>query len=288
MVLINKNYTTAISTYESLSTFEEEKNLKSLIEKGIDLIFALSQSYPAENAAVFLSGSNFAMTEAYHELESSYEITKFGFFKQGLMSLRAGSELGVLSTYWSIVGREDITFNNWLRAKEKTPFSKEIKKKLLSNSNIYTFNERYPIEDYFDKLGILHNYVHTNGVRYSKFGERKEMRRPFLNKGTLFARWYQFFQECVQLIVILHLLRFPIASLNYDFIKKFGSYNNSPFCGGLFGDFQEDLVRFIGEEKLRFIQEIARNDNEAVGLLEWLDSHPDLSQGEIDMIVAED
>jgi hypothetical protein len=105
---------------------------------------------------------------------------------------------------------------------------------------------------------------------------------------TLFGRWCQAFQECIQLTGILHLLRFPIASLRYDFIKKFGSYNKSPFCGGLFGDFQGDLIRLLGQEKLSFIQEIARNDDETVELLEWLDSHPDLSQEEIDLIVAEE
>ncbi|MES1024676.1 hypothetical protein ABN584_17430 [Gloeocapsa sp. BRSZ] len=90
------------------------------------------------------------------------------------------------------------------------------------------------------------------------------------------------------MIVILHLLRFPIVSLNYDFIRKFGSYNKSPLCGGLFGNFQDNLMMFLEQEKLNFIQEIARNDSETVGLLEWLDSHPDLSQEEIDMIVAEE
>ena len=83
-------------------------------------------------------------------------------------------------------------------------------------------------------------------------------------------------------------MRFPIASLNYDFIEKFGNCNKSPFCGGLFGDFQEDLIRFLGQEKLNFIQRIARDDDETVGLLEWLDSHPDLSQEEMDTIVAKE
>lgn len=288
MVLLDKNYTTAISTYELLSKFEEEKKLKSVIQKGIYLIFVLSQSYPVENAADFFSDSNFAMMEAHHEFKSSYEITKFGFFKQGLMSLRSGLDLGVLSTYWSIVGKNDRTFKNWLRAREKTPFSNAMKKTLLTNPNIYIFNERYCIKDLFDKLGFLHNYVHTQGKPHSTYGEFKKMIVGEEHNDTLFEKWCQAFQCCVQLIVILHLLRFPIASLKYDFVKKFGSYNKSPFCGGLFGDFQEDLIRFIGQEKLNFIQDIAHKDDETVGLLEWLDSHPDLSQEEIDMIIAEE
>jgi len=288
MVLFDKNYTTAISTYESLSKFEEEEKLRSSIIEGINLIFVFSQSYPAEDAADFFGGSNFSMIEAYHEFKSSYAITKFGFFKQGLMSLRSGLELGVLSTYWSVVGKDDRTFKNWLRAREKTPFSKAIQAKLLTNKNISIFNERYPIKDFFDKLGVLHNYVHTKGVSHSTFGEFQKLLFGQESNKTLFERWCQAFHECVQLIVILHLLRFPIASLNYDFIKKFGSYNKSPFCGGLFGDFQEDLIRFVGEEKLLFAQEIARDDDETVELMEWLDSHPDLSQEEIDSIVVEE
>jgi len=287
MVFLDKNYSTAIVTYESLSIFEEEEKLQSLIKEDIYLIFVLSQSYPVENTTDFFNGSNFAMTEAHHEFKSSYEITKFGFFKQGLMSLRSGLDLGILSTYWSIVGN-NATFKDWLRAREKTPFSKVIQKNLLTNPNINIFNERYSINDFLDKLGVLHDYVHTKGVPYSTFGEFQKLARSQESNETLFERWCQLFQECVQLIVILHLLKFPIASLNYDFIKKFGSYNNSPFCGGLFGDFQENFIRLIGQEKLDFIQKIAREDDETVGLLEWLNSHLDLSQEEIDMIVTEE
>lgn len=288
MVLLDKNYETATSTYEFLSRFEEEENLKSSIEANIYLIFVISQSYPVEDVADFFGGSNFAMVEAHHELKSSYQITKFGFFKQGLVSLRSSLELGVLSTYWSIGGKDERTFKDWLRAREKTPFSNTIQNKLLINQNIDTFNTRYPIKKFFDSLGGLHNYVHTRGVPFSTFGEFQKLIFGQESSETLFRRWYQAFQECIQLIIILHLLRFPIASLNYDFIKKFGSYNKSPFCGGLFGDFQDDLIRLLGQEKLSFIQEIAYNDDETVGLLEWLDSHPDLSQEEIDLIVAEE
>lgn len=288
MVLFHKNYSTAISTYESLSIFEEKEKLQSLIKESIYLIFVISQSYPVENTTDFSSGSNFAMMEAHHEFGSSYEITKLGFFKQGLMSLRSGLDLGILSTYWSIVGKNNATFKEWLRAREKTPFSKPIEKKLLTNPNINIFNERYPIRDFLDKLGVLHHYVHTKGVPYSTFGEFQKLLSGQESNETLLERWYQLFQKCVQLIVILHLLKFPIASLNYDFIKKFGSYNKSPFCGGLFGDFQENLIRLIGQEKLDFIQKIAREDDETLGLLEWLNSHPDLSQEEIDIIVTEE
>lgn len=261
MVLLDKNYETATSTYKFLSQFEEKENLKSSVDAGIYLIFVLSQSYPVEGVADFFGGSNFAMTEAHHEFKSSYQITKFGFFKQGLVSLRSGLELGVLSTYWSVVGKDDRTFKNWLRAREKTPFSNAIQCKLLTNQNINIFNTRYPIKEFFDSLGILHNYVHTKGVPYSTFGEFQKLTFEQESNETLFRRWCQTFQECIQLIVILHLLKFPIASLKYDFIKKFGSYNKSPFCGGLFGDFQSDLVSLLGQEKLSFIQEIARNDD---------------------------
>ncbi|MES1024677.1 hypothetical protein ABN584_17435 [Gloeocapsa sp. BRSZ] len=99
MVLLDKKYSTATATYKALLQFEEEEKVKELIKAGIHLIFELFQSYPCENVADFFSGSNFAIMEAYHELKSSYERTKFGFFKQGLMSLRSGLELGVLSTY---------------------------------------------------------------------------------------------------------------------------------------------------------------------------------------------
>ena len=286
--MLDKNYGTATSTHKSLSQFEEEENLKSSIEASIYLIFVLSQSYPVEGVASFFDGSNFAMTEAYYEFKSSYQITKFGFFKQGLMSLRSGLELGVLSTYWSVVGKDDRTFKNWIRAREKTPFSNGIQRKLLTNQNINIFNTRYPIKEFFDSLGILHNYIHTKGVRYSTFGEFQKLISKQESSETLFGRWYQAFQECIQLIVILHLLKFPIASLEYDFIKKFGSYSRSPFCGGLFGSFQGNLVGLLGQEKLSFIQEIARSDNETVELLNWLDSHPDLSQEEIDLIVTEE
>ncbi|HEY9818637.1 MAG TPA: hypothetical protein V6D20_22940, partial [Candidatus Obscuribacterales bacterium] len=130
MVLADKNYKAATSTYEFLSQFEEQENLKNSIEAGLYLIFALSQSYPIERVADFLNGSNFSIMEAYHELKSSYQITKFGFFKQGLTSLRSGLELGFLSTYWSIIGTNDKIFKDWLWAEEKTPFTEKVFKTL--------------------------------------------------------------------------------------------------------------------------------------------------------------
>ncbi len=278
---------TEVSIFNSLSNFEEGRELKSLIHRGINLIFIFSMSYPCEGVADFFSGSNFAMMEAHHELQASYRITKFGFFKQGLMSLRSCWELGLLSTYWAIVGKDERAFKSWLRGREKTPSLKEIQRELLNNLNICAFNQKQPITEFFDKLKRLHDYVHTKGIHYSTFGQSHRMIWGKESNESLFEKWCQFFQECIQTITILHLLRFPIASLNYDFIKKFGSYDKAPFCGGLFGDYQEDFIRFLGKEKLGFIQKIARNDDETVALLEWLDSHPDLSQEEIDMIFAQ-
>lgn len=288
MTILGKNYKNALQTYELLSQYEKDQSLINPVGQGLEIIFVLSQSYPVEDLSDFFDGSNFSMTEAHHEFEASYEITKLGFFKQGLMSLRTGFEIGVLSTYWSVIGKGDRTFSNWLKAREKTPFSRDIQKKLLTNKNIGTFDKKYPIKSFFKDLEVLHNYVHTKGVPYSNFGELQKLMRKEESSETLFDRWLEIFKRCLQLVVILHLLRFPIASLNYNFVKKFGTTNKSPFCGGLFGDYQEHLTYFVGEDKLNFIQEIANHDEKTIGLLQWLNSHPDLSPEEIDRIVSEE
>lgn len=285
---MHKYYATTISTYEELSKFEEEKQLRPFIVDGIYLIFELSQSYPAEHVGDFFNHSNFAMTEAYHEFSSSYEITKFGFFKQGLMSLRTGWELGVLSTYWAIVGKDDEIFKSWLRGNEFTPRPRKILNKLLSNPNISAFNKKFPLSDYIENLQMLHKYVHTRGIPYSDFMESRYRIEGKNSSEAMFEKWYTAFEDCIQLVTILHLLRFPIAAIHYDFIKKFGTYGRSPFCGALFGRSQDDLVRFIGREELSLIQDIAHNDDETAEILNWLDNHPDLSQDEIDIIRAEE
>lgn len=241
------------------------------IDTHINFLFILSQSYPVENVSEFFNHSNFALTEAYEELKSSFELTKLGFYKQGLTSLRSVFELGILSTYWSIIGNEDKTFKEWIKAREKTPFSKDIKKKLLSNNNINKFNSKYSIDDIFNNLEGLHNYVHTKGINHSMTGQK------FKKNEDLLTNWILHLKIVIQTITIYHLLRFPIATVNYDFLKKFGSYYKTPFCGGLFGDYQDYLVNLIGEEKYKEIKKIANEDDDLAEIINWLDSHPDLT-----------
>lgn len=276
------DFNLAVSTYQKNHQISSENGMSEEVHSHINFIFSLSQSYPAEIVSDFFNHSNFALTEAYEELNTSYELTKFGFYKQGLTSLRSVFELGILSTYWSIIGNEDRTFKEWVKAREKTPFAKEIKKKLLSNTNIQKFNMVYAIEDFYTDVEGLHNYVHTRGIKHSKTGQK------YKKDKDLFQNWFNYLQIVIKTITVLHLLRFPIASVNYDFLKKFGTYDKTPFCGGLFGDYQEYLIKLIGQDMFLLIKKIANEDNELNELLKWLNNFPDLSEDKkLEIIVKE-
>ncbi len=291
MRVIKKSYSQTTKHYEQISEFEEENKLKSDIESGLSSIFLISQNFPARDVPDFFSGEGFSIAESFEELEISYELMKYGFYKQAMISLRIGFEVGLLSIYWSIIGKESAKFKKWLSSELDTPYkNKDFWSTLKKNQNIAEFDKKYGLIQEIKDLGFLSDFVHTKGIWHSNFGEIQRTIKG-QDKFENFKIWIQKFKQIVKILEILHLLKFPTMCLRYstDFLlSKFGVFSKIPQFGGGFGDEMEAIFSFIPVEQKQFIEELSKNDKEVKHIMNWFSSLPNLSENEINDAIIEE
>lgn len=223
------------------------------------------------------SGHFFPATESQEELQVSCNLCLFGFYKQSMVSLRSGLELGLLSVYWNLNDNGHIEVQNWLRAKQDTPRFSDVWKKLVQNESIKSFQDHYDLKNNLLNLGFLHNFVHTKGHKYSNhIGLLKGNFQTFEEKGLL--QWISTYKEIVKIITVLHLLKYPISTVECIYEDKFGI--DIPMFGGLNASQQDQINTIIGENEYKLIKSININRDEQKEFLHWINSLPDLSEEE--------
>lgn len=290
MRILNHTKESSQKKYDLMTKYERENNLERDINLCLESIFLLSQNLPLRNISDFFSGENFSLMESYEEFEISYELIKYGFHKQAMISLRTGLEIGLFSIYWSIIGKDSPEFKKWISSNHDTPFkNKKFWKTLTSNPNINNFNDKYNLFDEIKSFG-LSDYVHTKGLNFSNFGRYQQQLK---GKGDLviFSDWAKNFKQITKTLEILHLLQFPTMNLRYSteyLLSKFGTINRIPQFGGGFGDGMDKIGRLIPDEQKRYIEELAREDDEVKYVIKWLDELPILSEIEIDNLIIQE
>lgn len=100
----------------------------------------------------------------------------------------------------------------------------------------------------------------------------------FENRG--FDEWLITATKVVKIILILHLLKFPVAIINYDYTKKFGI--DIPSFGGLNSFHQERIKAVLGQQIMDHILQIAKEDVHVTELIGQIDGMPDISGEEIE------
>lgn len=290
MRVIKKTIVQTTENFNEISKFETISNFHNDVEKGLSSIFLMSQNFPANSISEFLSGENFSMTECYEEAEASYHLIKYGFYKQAMISLRTSLEIGLLSIYWSILGKESAEFKYWLSSKFDTPYkNKKFWETIKSNENISLFDENFGVIEEIKQFG-LSDFVHTKGIKYSNFGQ---LQRTLKGKDKFenYKEWLNNFRNIVRIIEVLHLLKFPTLNIRFStdyLLSKFGTYDNIPQFGGGLGDEMENLSSFIPKEQLTFLEELAAADEEVVKIKSEIAQMPELTAKEIeDLIILE-
>jgi hypothetical protein len=77
----------------------------------------------------------------------------------------------------------------------------------------------------------------------------------------------------------LHLIKYPIGVIQFDYSTKFGI--DIPAFGGL-DEFEIDrLKQIIGQDTFQTIQSIVESDSTVQDLLSWIKSLPDISEKEV-------
>ena len=231
------------------------------------------------------SGHTFPWQESWNEIQISYNLCSLGFYKQSLASLRAALELGLLSAFYVLQRNELGQFRDWLRSRENTPFFNSIWKRISLYENVVYFESSYDLKTRILKLGYLHNYVHTKGLVYSNFSHSgtDELK---INPGTqqfnsdYFNVWFFAFKEIIEVVSILHLVVNPISVYRCNYWRKFGL--DKPWVGGLEEHEIERLNNIVGDDIFKKIEVLKDFDTNTKELINWIESHPDLSDEELE------
>lgn len=283
----NKTYNKIIDFYRKIDEYEKAKSYSSLADNGLSSIFLISQNMPMREVYDFFSGYSFSLMESYEELECSHKLIKFGFYKQSMISLRVALEIGLLSVYWNIFGKDSVKFKEWFKSKENTPRKdNDFWNTIKTNKNISCFDERYKIIDEI-KTNSLSNFVHTKGLFYSNYHQRSSKEDPFDG----YREWLLGFKNVVRYIEIFHLLLFPTLNIRHStsfLLRKFGTFGKMPIFGAGHGDEMHCIYSFIPNEQKEFIIELTSNDAEVKYIKKWLNGLPDLTEGEVVEIKIEE
>jgi len=263
---------------ETETYFENNPEFAEEIDKYLIVFRAIMDLVPltVEN---FLSGNLFPYLEAEYELNSSIFFAENGFYKHAITSLRSVLELGLLNVYWDVNDNSHIEIQEWLHSKKDTPFRKEIIKKLLENRNIKEFDKQ---KDYFTNVGNVYlklcNYTHTKGARYSSRALSTSNYNTFNEKALKY--WLVLLKDVIKLVMILHILKYPLAYQYTPIDEKFGL---NPPAGGFLNPTQADHVREIFDENTNLLlQQISDSDDDAKQAAEWVNNMPDITEEQID------
>jgi hypothetical protein len=251
-------------------------NNKQLSEKISEFIWiyrSLTDLVP-ETVEKFGSGHIFPLSEAEYELESSVAFCKLGFYKHAMIALRNVLELGLLSVYWDVGGQSHLEIQNWLKSGERTPFKKNVFKKLRTHPNIHKFDDKHKL---LDKTGFLYerlsNFAHTKGMKYSSRGLGKSNINTF-DQSSLHG-WQKLLGDVIEVVVIFHLLIYPIGFQNTPMHEKFGL--NGP-AGGFLEPFEvERIKRILDIGMAKTLQEISDNDEKTKRIVQEIDKIPDIT-----------
>lgn len=268
---------------ETEKYFETNPEIKKRIEELGWIYHTVGMIIP-QNFENFWSGHYFPFIDSWEELQVSFTQICFGLYKQAFVSLRSGLELGMLSVYFNINDDGHNAVKEWLQAKDKkeadTPFAKAIWKILLQNDNIRKFNERHDIETVHKNLGYLHNYVHTKGAKHSnRMGLLKSNSQTF--EAKLISKWLESYAVIISLVSTLHLLKYPISVIRFDYRKKFGI--DIPSFGGLEEYNIDKIASILPDKYLEDIELIANEDPTTQETIQEIRAFPDMTEEQVEL-----
>jgi hypothetical protein len=226
----------------------------------------------------FGSGHYFPYFESQYELECSFQFVRLSFYKQAFISLRNAFELGLLSVYWDRNDDAESIIRDWYESKDDTPFRRQINKGLGTIENIQEFCKYYNLFDRINDIyGYLSNFNHTKGESYSanKLNRGNYTR---INESAI-QEWIIYFEKAIQLLLTIHILKYPVAIQYTPIEQKFGI--NGPYGGFLDVEQSERIKLVLDQNELIILQHISDNDEDATSQANWVNLHSDISEEEI-------
>lgn len=258
--------------------FDKNIEIKNRIEE-LGWIYHTVGMIVPQNFENLWSGHYLPFIDSWEELQVSFNQVCFGLYKQAFVSLRSGLELGMLSVYFNINDDGHNAVKDWLNSNDNTPRTDKIWKILKQNVNIRKFDKTHNLEQVHKDLGYLHNYVHTKGAKHSnRMGLLKSNSQTFEEK--LILKWLKSYADIISLVSTLHLLKYPISVIRFDYSKKFGI--DIPSFGGLEEYNINKIASILPDKYLEDIESIAKEDYKTQVIIKEIISIPDLTEEEVE------
>jgi len=268
----------SIEVYETTKSTLQDSELADRIGRLAWAYHSTGDLIP-HTAESLWSGHFFPWAESWNELQIAVTLAFFGMYKQAMVSLRMGFELGLLSVYWNLFDDGHEVIQEWIRSKEETPRFGEIWDRLKRHPNFEWFQDRMDLRARLLALGDLHNYVHSRGARFSNtMGLLKTNYQTY--EEELLQRWGDTFEEVIRVLAIAHLIKYPIGTIRYDYSSKFGI--DTPMFGGLNESEVDRLEEILGQPTFFILQELANRDEHTQSLIAGIMSLPDMTDQEVD------
>jgi len=271
---------------ESNKYLEKNEIITNKINSANWVLFYLNNLIP-QTVENLWSGHIFPIAEAKYELECSIDFCKLGFYKHAISSLRNVLELGLLSVYWDVEDNSHIQIKKWFKSTEQTPFKRIVFTKLKVLSNVKKFDDYLKIfertANVYEKLS---NFGHTKGFLYSS----RKLNKHYSNVNNFneksFLKWFIYMVNVVEIIIIFHILKYPVGLQNTPIEKKFGI--NGPM-GGLLQPFERDAIKkFLSKNVLKELQKISNNDPDAIAIAKWVNDRPNIRKAELSAQIEKD
>ena len=254
---------------ESNKYLEQNSDTTNKIKRALMIFYYMEDLQPQTAETGGLEGM-FPLAEASHELENSIQLCKIGFYKSALAALRNVLELGLLSVYWALNERSPASRQEWMSSEKHTPYTRDIISALETDKNIKAFDDKHNFFRDVRELLELSRFVHTRGTKYSYY---------YLTNGALnhfkeesFLKWLGFFLKVIKMVVIVHVLKYPVA-FQYTPMDQFGL---NPPAGGFLEPHQSRTIKkFLDADVVKTIQEISDSDETAVAIAKWVNDQED-------------
>ena len=273
----------SIEVFEKTEDFLKEEELENDITEILWVYHSVGDLIPQTETNLW-SGHFFPYGESWRELQVSLNLCFFGFYKQSLYSVRSTLEVGLLSVYWNLFDKGHKEVQEWLKAEEKTPYTDTIWQKLKKHENIQTLQQSYDIKSKLDSLNYLHDYVHSRGYEYSNYiGLHKSNFQTFEERGL--KLWLDSAKEVVKVLTILHLAKYPIGTIKFNYSRKFGI--DKPAFGGLDKPQIDRIVNLIGEDVYQILHNIAKEDETVSDIMNWVKGLPDMTEEDVEQQILD-
>jgi hypothetical protein len=256
--------------------------------------YSLTHRILPERTDEIQSGHQFPWFESEADLQISFNLASFGYYKQAHGALRSALDLGLLLVYWSMNEDGHSAFKQWLRSHACTPFASQVWKRVSSHPNFQAFQDSfltshsYHLEEQFKSVSEVGNFVHTRGAKFSNVlpfpGTSVRIPGQRFSEDA-FDAWQRRFAATVRFLVVCYLVRYPIGTVRYDWGRKFGI--DIPAFGGLPDNWISMLEELVSQDVFRAISDLAKTDPHVAEVMEWVKSLPDLSDDAINDQVFE-